>query len=73
MESNRDIVLNKQKRRYRLLVELWRTASEKELERVHFYDVAAKVGFDKDEAKEIYIYFMKEQFFEVRDHQQVHS
>ena len=67
MDSNRDIILKKQERRYRLLIALGKAVHGKELQRVNFDKVAAEAGFDKDEAHEIYIYLWKEELFGSRD------
>jgi len=56
-----------QERRYQLLLELWKAAAGKQLERVDFLQVAANAGFDCDEAKQIYLFFKDEGFFEFRN------
>lgn len=59
-------VQKRQERRYQLLPELWKAAAGKQLERVDFLQVAANAGFDYEEARQIYLFFKDEGFFEVR-------
>ena len=66
MNENRNIVLEKQKRRYELILELWKKVNGKEYTDVNFWKVADNLGFSKDEATEIYHYLMNEGFFSSR-------
>ena len=61
MIENREIILQKQRRRYQLLIELWKAGGGKEFEQVNFDDVATASGFSSDEANEIYLYFIQEE------------
>jgi hypothetical protein len=67
MNQNLEFVVEKQKRRYRLLLELWKATGGKELKRVNFMEVAKRAGFDAEEAGEIEIYFTGEELFGHRD------
>jgi hypothetical protein len=63
MNENQNIVQQKQERRYKLLIELWKAAEGKEYIKIDFLRVAGKAGFDEQEAREIYNYFNGENFF----------
>ena len=59
-------IQERQKRRYQLLLQLWNAADGKRLERIDFMKIAQDAGFDYEEAKQIYLYFKDEEFFEYR-------
>lgn len=65
MNENQNIILKKQENRYKILLELWRAAEGREYTMVNFFDVASNVGFDKEQATEIYYYLSGEGFFEL--------
>lgn len=63
MNEDKDIVLRKQERRYKLLLEIWKTSDGKHHNSVNFFEIAKKAGFGKEMADEIYYYFRAEGFF----------
>ncbi len=66
MNEYQQLIEQKQKRRYKLLFELFKATKGKEHENVDFMEVANKAGFDETEASEIYEYFTSEGLFEDR-------
>ena len=66
MNEHQMIIEQKQKRRYQLLLELWKAVEGREHKNVDFMLVAKNAGFEESEAKEIYNYFMNEGFFSNR-------
>lgn len=66
MNENQNIILQKQSRRYGLLIKLWSAAEGKENIKVNFMHIAKNAGYDEEEAKEIYDYFNGEEFFKFR-------
>ena len=66
MNENQNIVLEKQNRRYQLLVELWKAAEGKEYQQVDFMEVAETIGYEREESVEIYHYLTNEDFFDRR-------
>jgi hypothetical protein len=63
MNENQQIVQQKIKRRYQLLIALWEKAKGSELNEINFLQVARGEGFDEEEAAEHYSYFESEGFF----------
>ena len=63
MNEYQQIIERKQKRRYQLLLELWKAADGREDKDINVLEVASDAGFDEDEASEIYDYFNSEGIF----------
>ncbi len=61
------MVIQNQKNRYKMLLALWREVNGREMVRVNFNEIAKRENISKEEANDIYIYFMGENFFGVRD------
>lgn len=64
MNEYQQLVEQKQKRRYQLLLELWKAADGKEKFPISFNGIAEKNEFTSDEIDEIYNYLNSEGFFE---------
>ena len=64
MNENQQIVQQKIKRRYQLLIALWKRAKGSESNVINFKQVARDEGFEEEEATEHYSYFYSEGFFE---------
>jgi hypothetical protein len=67
MQSSLDIVQEKDRKRYALLMKLWEAASGSEVSRVSFTKIAEQAGLNRDEQNEIYRYFDSEGFFSTGD------
>jgi len=63
MNENQQIVEKKQKRRYELLLELWKASEESEDKWISFMEIAKSKCFNEKEANDIYYYFNNEGFF----------
>ncbi len=63
MNDDLNIVLEKEKKRYQILLELWREAEGSENKEINFDEIVKKEGYSKSESDELYIYFHKEGFF----------
>jgi hypothetical protein len=62
-----EIIREKERKRYAVLLKLWEATGGKELSRVNFDDIAKQAGLNKEETSEVYVYFMNEGFFGARD------
>ena len=65
MNENQKIVQQKDEQRYKISLELWKAAEGKEYAMVDFFDVANNIGYDIEQATEIYYYLSGEGFFEI--------
>ena len=60
MNEYQQIILQKQKRRYELLLEYWKASEGSEEKPINSLQVARDAGFEEDEEREIYQYFKNE-------------
>ncbi len=67
MTDRLEIVREKERKRYAVLLKLWEATDGKELTRVEFDEIAQQAGLNDKEAKEVYVYFMNEGLFGSRD------
>lgn len=64
MNENKNIVLDKQRRRYQLILEIWKRVNGEALYKsVNFREVANSIGFSEDEINDTFNYFYSEGFF----------
>ena len=63
MNENKESVLEKQKRRYQFLLELWKVVKGSSDEQANLYVVAGSLGFSLEETWELHSYFSEKGFF----------
>lgn len=66
MSDYSEIVQEKQRKRYLMLMKLWEAAGGKEHTHVNYDGIAKEAGFTKEEAQEIYNFFTNEGLFRSR-------
>lgn len=58
--TDKDIIIEKQKKRYQILLELWRQVGGKQYERANFLNVCGKFNIEFEEAEEFLCYLAEE-------------
>ncbi len=58
-----DFVLEKQKQRYRFILEVWKTVKGSTNEGAHLYSIGHTLGFTFEEVQDLHYYFNAEGFF----------